>query len=103
MVFEPIAIVGRSCLLPGASHPAELWRAVVEGQDLISQAPAGYWRVAPEVVLATGPEDADDRTWTDRGGYVTGFDLLFDPTGFAVDAEQILPLDPLVHWVLHCA
>src|SRR5262249_4141882 len=35
------------------------------------------------------------------GGYVHGFDEVFDPHGFALDAAGIRPLDPLFRWVLH--
>jgi len=34
MPFEPIAIVGQSCILPGALTPDELWDAVLAGADL---------------------------------------------------------------------
>src|SRR5512137_1066300 len=102
MSFEPIAVVGQSCVLPGALTPAELWRAVRDGRDLISRAPPGYWRVDPATVLTGDPKDSDDRTWTDRGGYVSGFEAVFDPTGFALAADEIRALDPLVHWLLHC-
>ena len=33
MSFEPIAIVGQSCLLPGANSPEALWEAVSQGRD----------------------------------------------------------------------
>lgn len=99
--FEPIAIVGRACLLPGANGPEGLWDAVVGGRDLISRAPAGYWRVDPKLVLSAPGHGVDDRTWSDRGGYVRDFDAHFDATGFALDPERIAALDPLFQWTLH--
>ncbi|HEY7814558.1 MAG TPA: beta-ketoacyl synthase N-terminal-like domain-containing protein, partial [Nakamurella sp.] len=101
--FPPIAIVGRACLLPGASSPEELWRAVVSGQDLITPVPADRWGIAPEDVLCDGPADSVDRTWSDRGGYVRGFDDLFDPHGFALPAVEVAALDPVFRWTLHTA
>lgn len=101
MRFEPIAIVGRACLLPGASNPDALWSAVHAGRDLLTNVPPGYWRMDPALVAASASENADDRTWTDRGGYVRGFS--FDPDGFDLPPEELLPLDPLFHWVLHTA
>ncbi len=101
--FEPIAIIGQSCVLPGALSPVSLWEAVLEGRDLLSTVPRERWRVQPELVLTDDPTRADDHTWTDRGGYVDGFDAIFDPEGFSIAPEEILSLDPLVHWVLHCA
>ncbi len=42
-----------------------------------------------------------DRAWSDRGGYVRGFDERFDPTGFMLPAEEIKALDPVFQWTLH--
>jgi 3-oxoacyl-(acyl-carrier-protein) synthase/3-hydroxymyristoyl/3-hydroxydecanoyl-(acyl carrier protein) dehydratase len=101
MSFAPIAIVGQGCVLPGALSPDELWRLAVEARVVIGPAPAGRWGIDPALVLATNPKDTRDRTLHDRGGYVQGFDKVFDPHGFAVSADQIAPLDPLFHWLLH--
>jgi 3-oxoacyl-(acyl-carrier-protein) synthase/3-hydroxymyristoyl/3-hydroxydecanoyl-(acyl carrier protein) dehydratase len=104
MPREPIAIVGQGCALPGALSPAALWAAVVEGRDLLSSAPEGSWRVSPEHIM--GKRDpsggiAPGRAWSDRGGYVQGFDEAFDPDGFQLPAQDIAGLDPLVKWCLH--
>ena len=102
--FAPIAVIGRSCLLPGASEPEQLWGAIRDGRDLLSTAPAGRWRASPDRLLAPpGGTAGPDVAATARGGYVAGFEDLFDPSGFAIPPERILPLDPLFHWVLHCA
>jgi len=101
MSFAPIAIVGQGCVLPEALSPDELWHLVRQAQVVIGPAPAGRWDIDPALVLATNTKDTRDRTLHDRGGYVQGFDKVFDPHGFAVSAEQIAPLDPLFHWVLH--
>lgn len=41
MSFDPIAIVGRGCVLPGARSPAALWSLVAEGRDAIGPVPPG--------------------------------------------------------------
>ena len=41
MSFEPIAIIGRACVLPGALSPQELWELVLAGKDVLGSAPAG--------------------------------------------------------------
>ncbi|MEQ1504228.1 MAG: beta-ketoacyl synthase N-terminal-like domain-containing protein, partial [Myxococcota bacterium] len=106
-MFEPIAIVGRSCILPGAASPDALWDAVAAGTDLLSSTPAGRWGMPSALALTAdprhaNPHDAADRSWSDRGGYVTGFDfaaeLADDP--FLRDDADLLALDPLFHWVL---
>lgn len=98
-----IVIVGRACLLPGAHTPDELWQAVVNGVDLVTAAPPERWQVATNDVMCAGVDDSVDRTWSDRGGYVTGFDDLFDPSGFAIPAEEIDGLDPVFRWTFHTA
>ncbi|MEB3222562.1 MAG: beta-ketoacyl synthase N-terminal-like domain-containing protein [Candidatus Sericytochromatia bacterium] len=98
MLFRPIAIVGRACVLPGALDPAALWDALLAGKDLTGPAPRSRWRVRPEDVLSTG---SAERAHHDRGGYVSGFEQLFDPNGFRVPATEIVGLDPLTRWVLH--
>src|ERR1700683_3159932 len=96
-------MIGRGCVLPGALTPAPLWDNVLRGADLISPCPAGYWRTDPGLVWAEDRQNCDDRTWTDRGGYVTGFDKVFDPSGFDIPPAELLELDPLFHWVFHSA
>ncbi|HVI01797.1 MAG TPA: beta-ketoacyl synthase N-terminal-like domain-containing protein [Enhygromyxa sp.] len=101
--FEPIAIVGRACVLPGALSPEALWELVASGRDAVSAVDPGRWRVAPADVMCEPTQPKPDRTWTDRGGYVRGFEAIWDPEGFAIPAAELRGLDPLAHWVLHCA
>lgn len=89
MNFEPIAIVGRSCLLPGAPDPDRLWSNVLAARCSITSAPA---RADGRPQFPGGP-----------GGYLDGFDELFDPTGFRIGRERIDGLDRTFRWVLHCA
>ncbi len=102
-MFEPIAIVGRACLLPGANTPEDLWDAVSLGRDLVTNVPAGRWGLSPEQALALPDGDSTDRAWSDRGGYVRGFESAFDPTGFAVPPAELDGLDPVFLWSLHTA
>ncbi len=99
--FEPIAIVGQSCILPGALDPEALWTAVLAGQDLTSEAPTGRWGLDRQLAIADGSGRPTDRTWCDRGGYVRGFEDIFDPSGFRLPANEVRRLDPLFQWVLH--
>ncbi len=103
MSFEPIAVVGRACLLPGAHSPEELWRLVEGGSDLLTPAPEGRWLVPKEHMLCGPTEASADRTWSDRGGYVRGFGDVFDPEGFDVPAAELAGLDPVFLWTLHTA
>lgn len=103
MPFEPIAIVGQSCVLPGALNPDELWKRIASGEDLLSDAPAGYWRTDPALVESPPQAGAKDVCWTRKGGYVQGFDAVFNPEGFALPAEDILKYGTLVRWLLYTA
>lgn len=73
MSFDPIAIVGRGCVLPGASAPAALWDLVAAGRDALGSVPEGRWRVDPARILTSDPRQSADRAWSDRGGYVRDF------------------------------
>mgnify|MGYP002784183527 CR=1 FL=1 len=100
----PIAIVGRACVLPGALSPQALWQAVIAQRDMtrsVREIAGDRWRTDPAAVVAAST--APDRCSSDRGGYVEGFDALWDPQGFAMPAAELVGLDPLVHWLLHCA
>ena len=99
--FSPIAIVGRACVLPGALSPDDLWNAVVEGRDLLSSAPPDRWGLDPASVQTSPEAPKPDHTWSDRGGYVRGFEDVWDPTGFSLPPEALAGLDPLFQWTLH--
>lgn len=101
--FRPIAIVGQACLLPGARSPAELWSAVLGQRDLLSHATAATWQVNDPARLMRRDASAPpaERIPTDRGGYVTGFESIFEPNGYGLDGELVRQLDPLFQWLLH--
>lgn len=97
------AIVGMSCLFPGADTPGAFWDNLRAGVD--SRAEGG-----PEIFGPTGPGPADSRMQAPdpdhaitcvRGGFVTGFE--FDPTGFLLRPEDLAGLDRVFHWSLHVA
>lgn len=96
--FEPIAIVGRGCVLPGALHPDELWELIVAKRDCVRAVPEGVWGCDRR-----GVHDAAgvDGTWTDRGGYVTGFEQVFDPSGLGLTAAQVRATSEGTRWLLH--
>lgn len=98
-----IAIVGRACVLPGALSPEALWAAVRDGRDLTSTLPEGRWRLAPQRVLCSPDAPEPDHSWSDRGGYVHGFEAVWNPEGYAIAAASLTGLDPQLHWLLHCA
>ena len=89
--FEPIAIIGRGCVLPGALTPAELWQAVLEEKSLITEAPPGKW----------GVTEAEHQALGYKGAFVTGFDKVFDPAAHNLGDTDAADLDPVFQWLLH--
>ncbi|THA68698.1 beta keto-acyl synthase [Streptomyces sp. A0958] len=100
MDFEPIAVVGRGCVLPGALDPDTFWENIAAGRTSLAAAPAGRWRIPRRWVMGS-VDDHLDRTWTEVGGYVERFESVFDPGGLRIAPERISSLDPLFHWVLY--
>jgi acyl transferase domain-containing protein/3-hydroxymyristoyl/3-hydroxydecanoyl-(acyl carrier protein) dehydratase len=103
--FDPIAIVGRACVLPGAVTPAELHALVKAGAVAIAPAPAGRWGVSPaELARAAAADAGAPLVASDRGGYVTGFAPAAASSSFSDGGVPGLDaLDPAVAWLLHCA
>src|SRR5688500_20400936 len=100
-MFSPIAIVGRSCLLPKANTPEALWQNVLAGKDCLMDVPENHWGIAPEEVLHNQQRQLEDFTYTQRGGYVEAFEKIFDPKAFNCAPEIILQQDMLCQWLLH--
>ncbi|QDU59364.1 Phthiocerol/phenolphthiocerol synthesis polyketide synthase type I PpsA [Planctomycetes bacterium Pan216] len=102
--FSPIAIVGCGCVLPGAHTREDLWRAVVDNRDLLTEVSPSRWWVPPELMSPKTYVDPElPSIPTTRGGYVRDFDQRFDPNGFVRTPEEILALDKHLHWLLHAS
>lgn len=98
--FDPVAIVGRSCVLPGATTPEELFVASLERRCLLTPTPAGRWRGLDPQHLKRSTEPGA-RVASATGGYVDAFDVLAPAAEAGIAAFR--QLDPLVHWIAHCA
>lgn len=108
--FEPIAIVGQSCVLPGALDPEALWQQIHAGRDLLTNASADHWRLqALDRLLAHAPSGGSrhDRVASLRSGVVSGFADAFaqslagaERTGS--DAGELAGLDAVFQWLLYC-
>ncbi|MEU0486803.1 type I polyketide synthase, partial [Streptosporangium sp. NPDC006013] len=82
---EPIAIVSMACRLPGGvDSPEDLWRLLIEGEDVISRVPADRgWD--PDLLSGLGLDV--------QGGFladVAGFDAGF----FGISPREALSMDP---------
>lgn len=97
--FEPVAVVGRGCILPGAATPEALFAATLAGRCLLSRTRRDHWRgLDPEMLLASDKPGL--RVSSATGGYIDtpieSIEIASRITGFEL-------LDPLVHWLAYCA
>ncbi len=103
--FSPIAVVGRGCVLPGATSAGKLWENVATNRVALSEAPSDHWSVDSARVMSDPALGyVDDHSWSRRGGYVEGFDFFaMQRSKYEIDDEQIARLDPLFQWSLFAA
>ncbi len=99
MGFAPIAIVGWGCVLPGALSPEALWELVRGRRSALSPTPPDGWQLGAHA----DRHRLAEQTRGGVGGYVHGFEDVFDPEGFLLSSEVFRGLDPLFLWTLHAA
>ena len=98
--FDPVAIVGRSCVLPGATSPEALFGATLRGQSLLSATPGDQWPGVDPALLAAS-DTPGLRVASATGGYVRSEQL--ELAHFATHITDFGRLDPIVGWLAHCA
>ena len=89
-----IAIVGQACVLPGALDPDGLWRLAVENLSALTAVDPDRWGVSRERMLRGAGQSLADKSSSDIGGYVRGFDQVFDPEAYSIPAAELAGLDP---------
>lgn len=98
--MEKIAIIGISCLFPGAETPQQYWQNLLEQKDSTSLATAEEMGVDPKIFYSSHKGQID-KYYCTRGGYVRNFQ--FDPTGYNITPDILQKLDPLYQWSLYVA
>jgi acyl transferase domain-containing protein/phosphopantetheinyl transferase len=79
-VRDDIAVVGMSCLFPGAPNVDAYWRNILGKVDAVSDPPAQAW----DVDTYYDPEFVDtDKVYCKRGGYL-GELATFDPLAYGI-------------------
>jgi len=102
--FEPIAIVGQGCLLPGCRDPAGLWEIVAGQRVMVGPCPAGRWRLDHARYLrAASGEHSVAPVRTDVGGYVTEAVPAETFAGLPGALDYLPTLDPVFTWTLYAA
>lgn len=90
-----VAVIGLSCVFPGARDAGTFWQNIVNKVDSTQSVPAD--RIDP--VHFSGSEDAVDRFYCKRGGFIPDYE--FDPTAFGIlplavegtEPDHLLTLD----------
>ena len=90
-INSPLAIVGISCLFPGADNLQMYWANIKNGVDAIGPVPAGsHWDTAD---YFNADPKSPDRTYARRGGFLSP--VPFNPMDFGISPKDIEPLTNL--------
>ncbi|WP_392532240.1 beta-ketoacyl synthase N-terminal-like domain-containing protein [Nostoc sp. C117] len=93
-----IAIVGLSCLFPGADTPEKYWHNLVEQKDLTSLANEEQMGIDANLFY-DAVKGKTDKYYCMRGGYIRDFD--FDATGYEIAPSILTNLDKIYQWCLY--
>ncbi len=85
-----VAIVGMSCLLPGAPNIEAFWSNVLSGLDAITDVPGDRFDLDTYYSQDT---KARDSVYSRKGGFVA--DVPFDPMRYGIPPNSLASIDPL--------
>ncbi|MGW2631164.1 SDR family NAD(P)-dependent oxidoreductase [Streptomyces chattanoogensis] len=98
--YEPIAIVGAACRLPGDISDLDgLWQALEEGRDLVGEAPAERFD-ATRFIDTSMPRTG--KSYTAAGGFLSDV-ASFDAEYFGITPREAVQMDPQHRLVLELA
>ncbi|MGV9631489.1 beta-ketoacyl synthase N-terminal-like domain-containing protein, partial [Streptomyces sp. NPDC003487] len=98
------AIVGLSCLFPGATTPEAFWRNLMDGVDSRTEGGKRVFGHDPTAEGAGAGETRDrHRISTTRGGFPDALDDTAGLDGYDLPADYLAGLDRSFHWALRTA
>ncbi|MDR0881593.1 MAG: SDR family NAD(P)-dependent oxidoreductase [Candidatus Adiutrix sp.] len=86
--FQPVAIIGLSCLFPGSAGLAAFWAAIKSGRDAIGDIPADHW--SPADYYNPDPT-VEDMTYGRRGGFLAP--VAFEPLKYGIAPNDLSAID----------
>jgi len=86
--FEPLAIVGMSCLFPKAQTLEDYWGIIKEKIDAISEVPATHWNGND---FYSADKKAADKVYTKNGGFLDAVD--FNPAEWGISPSDLDSID----------
>ncbi len=98
--MQKIAVIGMSCLFPGARTPEQFIQNLNRGIDSTSFHTAKQMGIDPSVYFSR-KKGEPDKYYSLRGGYITDFE--FDATGYKLDESYLQQLDDIYQWSLYVA
>ena len=96
---SPIAIVGISGIFPRANNCDLFWRNIQQKVDAARIVPQERW-AGPYKWVSTDALESD-KAYSKRACLIDGFE--FDPSGYRIDEDLLIELDPLFQWVLNAS
>ena len=85
-----IAIVGMSCILPGAPDLETFWENILDGVDSITEVPAERWDWR---AYFDADPDARDKIYSRWGGFID--DVPFDPLQYGIPPSSLPSIEPV--------
>ncbi|CDZ76614.1 Polyketide synthase PksN [Legionella massiliensis] len=87
---EPIAVIGMSCVFPGANDVNEFWDNLIQGRDSVTDIPAERFDINDYYSPIQGQKGG---ICTRKGGFIEGIDQ-FDAAFFNISPKEAELLDP---------
>lgn len=100
MKFTPIAIVGKSCIVPGSFEPNHFWEGLLKNKVFLSEADENVWGFDPKKILSE--RKTLDHSPHSMGGHIRGFKDIFQASDYNIRESFVQKLDELFQWTLFC-
>ncbi|MEV8512188.1 SDR family NAD(P)-dependent oxidoreductase [Dactylosporangium sp. NPDC051484] len=87
-----IAVVGMSCVFPGAPDLASFWQTILDGRDAITEVPAQRWSADTYYAPQVEPGQTGRISVSKWGGFIEP--VPFDAIGYGIPPAALASIDP---------